>query len=91
MEAILNFMNQVLDVRSIIEWGGLLWVFLTVLLGCFVGRLIRGIEKYLHVVIGVVILLSFLPIVFEIIQHKRAHQHQLKTNQLNPSFLKISA
>lgn len=50
--------------------GGILWVFSTSLLGYTVGSLIPDIDRYLHVVIGVVVVLSILPAVFEWYRHK---------------------
>jgi membrane-associated protein len=46
--------------------GGLLWVWSTVLLGYFLGRAVPSIERYIHVVIVVVIALSLLPAVIEL-------------------------
>lgn len=46
-------------------FGGVLWVFSMTSIGYFLGRLAPDIEKHLHVVIGVVIVASFLPIIFE--------------------------
>jgi len=46
--------------------GGLLWVWSTVLLGYFLGRAVPSIERYIHVVIAVVIILSILPGVIEL-------------------------
>ncbi len=51
--------------------GGVFWVFSTVLGGYFLGRLIPDLDKYIHVVIGAVILLSFVPILIEFYQHKK--------------------
>ena len=51
-------------------FGGVLWVFSTSLLGYTVGSLIPDIDRYLHVVIGVVVVLSILPAVFEWYRHR---------------------
>ncbi len=50
--------------------GGILWVMLTVLGGFFIGSLIPNIEHYLHLVIAIVILLSFVPIILELSKNK---------------------
>lgn len=50
--------------------GGVLWVFSTVLGGFFVGSVIPNIESYLHVVIALVIFLSFVPIFIEVYKHR---------------------
>jgi len=50
--------------------GGTLWVFSTTLLGYGVGSMIPNIDKYLHLVIGVVILLSLIPIMLEWYKHR---------------------
>lgn len=46
--------------------GGLLWVLSTVLLGFFLGRTVPDIERHIHIVIAVVIILSTLPGAIEI-------------------------
>jgi membrane-associated protein len=50
--------------------GGTLWVFSTVLLGYGVGSAIPNIDKYLHLVIGVVIALSLVPVFLEWNKHR---------------------
>lgn len=50
--------------------GGTLWVFSTTLLGYGVGRVIPNIDKYLHLVIGVVIFLSLIPVFLEWNKHR---------------------
>jgi membrane-associated protein len=51
-------------------FGGILWVFSTSLLGYTVGSLIPEVDRYLHIVIGVVVLLSVLPAVWEWYKHR---------------------
>jgi membrane-associated protein len=51
--------------------GGIGWVLSMTLAGYFLGRSIPGIERYLHWVIGFVIILSFLPIVREWLLSRR--------------------
>jgi membrane-associated protein len=41
--------------------GGILWVLSTTLLGYFMGNLIPDIDKYLHYIIGLIIILSVTP------------------------------
>jgi len=50
--------------------GGALWVFSTVLLGYGVGSIIPNIDKYLHLVIAVVIFLSLIPVMLEWYKHR---------------------
>jgi len=50
--------------------GGTLWVFSTVLLGYGVGSAIPNIDKYLHLVIGVVVALSLVPVFIEWYKHR---------------------
>jgi len=50
--------------------GGALWVFSTVLLGFGVGSVIPNIDKYLHLVIAVVIFLSLVPVMLEWYKHR---------------------
>ena len=57
--------------------GGILWIASTTLLGYFLGRTIPNIEKYIHYVIGVVILLSILPIIIEFIKHRAARRAKI--------------
>ncbi len=45
--------------------GGIGWVSSMTLTGFFLGRLIPDIEKYLHLLVGVVILLSLIPVWLE--------------------------
>lgn len=45
--------------------GGILWVFSMLSIGYFLGATIPDIEKHLHIVIAVVIVISFLPILNE--------------------------
>lgn len=51
--------------------GGLLWVVGMTLTGYFLGSLVPDIEKHLHWVIGAVILLSFYPVVHEVIRSRK--------------------
>jgi len=50
----------------------LLWVFSTVLLGFFLGSVIPEVDKYLHLIILVVILTSFIPIIYEYLKKKKS-------------------
>ena len=50
--------------------GGTLWVFSTTLLGYGVGSVIPNVDKYLHLVIGVVIFLSLIPVMLEWYKHR---------------------
>ncbi|MEK6808374.1 MAG: VTT domain-containing protein [Nanoarchaeota archaeon] len=52
-------------------FGGVLWVFSTILIGFFLGSLIPDIDKKIHIVVGVVIVLSLVPIMVEVIKNKR--------------------
>ncbi len=54
--------------------GGLLWVFSTVLLGFSLGSVIPDIDKYLHLIIIVVILLSFVPFAVEYYKHRQKNK-----------------
>ena len=57
--------------------GGILWIMSTTLLGYFLGRSIPNIEKYIHYVIGVVILLSIIPIIVEFVKHRMAKREKV--------------
>ena len=45
--------------------GGILWVASMTSVGYFLGRSIPNIEKHLHLVVAIVIVVSFLPLVYE--------------------------
>jgi len=53
--------------------GGISWVAAMTSAGYFLGRSIPNIEKQIHWVIGVVIVVSFLPILKEWLEHRRTH------------------
>lgn len=53
-------------------FGGILWVMVTVLGGFFVGSIIPNIESYLHIVIAIVIALSFVPIIIEVLKDQNS-------------------
>jgi membrane-associated protein len=54
--------------------GGVLWIASTTLLGYFLARSIPNIESYIHYVIGIVILLSVLPVAIEYLKHRSRKQ-----------------
>lgn len=51
-------------------FGGILWVFSTVLGGYFLGRIVPDIEKYIHIIILGIIVASFVPIAVEYYRNK---------------------
>lgn len=51
--------------------GGIGWVASMTLVGYFLGKTIPNIEKHLHIVVLVVIVISFLPVIHELRQHKK--------------------
>ena len=51
--------------------GGVLWVLSMTSVGYFLGRSVPNIEKHLHVLIAIVIFISFLPVIFELWQARR--------------------
>lgn len=51
--------------------GGLLWVGSMLGIGYFLGRSVPDIDKKIHIVILVIILLSILPAIIEYIRHRR--------------------
>lgn len=52
-------------------FGGVLWVVSMTSIGYFLGTLVPNIDSYLHVVVAVVIVLSFLPILIEYLKSRR--------------------
>lgn len=53
--------------------GGVFWVLSTTLLGYGLGRTMPNIDRYLHLVIAVVVFLSILPSIFEWRRHRKAN------------------
>lgn len=51
--------------------GGVLWGTGVTVLGFSLGSLIPDIEKYLHYIIGIIIIASVLPIVFEVLKARK--------------------
>ena len=51
--------------------GGVIWTSSMTLFGYFLGTLVPQTEKYLHVIIIAIIVLSFVPIVIEYIRERR--------------------
>ena len=51
--------------------GGVLWVASMLSVGYFLGRSVPNIEKHLHLVVTVVIVISFLPLVNELLQSRK--------------------
>lgn len=60
-------------------FGGIFWIASTTLLGYFLGNLIPDIEKYLHYVIGAVILLSLLPVIIEVLKARARKRNAVPT------------
>jgi membrane-associated protein len=56
--------------------GGIGWVGSMLGVGYFLGRTIPGVEEHLHVVIGIVILLSILPGIYAYLKEKMAKPKQ---------------
>ncbi len=51
--------------------GGILWVFSMILTGYLLGSAVPDIDKHIHYVIAVVIVLSILPAVIEVLRNRR--------------------
>jgi membrane-associated protein len=51
--------------------GGVAWVFLMLLTGFFLGRTIPNIDRHVHMIILVVIFLSFIPIALEYLKSRQ--------------------
>jgi membrane-associated protein len=58
-------------------FGGVLWVFSATLVGYSLGSVIPDIDRYLHLVIAVVVLLSLLPALVEWQRHRKEKQGDL--------------
>jgi membrane-associated protein len=59
-------------------WGGIGWVTSMCLLGYSLGKSIppEALEKYIHFIIGVIILLSILPGILHVVKERRQHRHR---------------
>jgi membrane-associated protein len=62
-------------------FGGFLWVWSMVLIGYSLGSAVPNVEKKIHIVIAVVIVLSLLPAVFEVIRQRNHKVHEAQTNE----------
>ena len=51
--------------------GGFVWTFLMVYAGYFLGRVVPGVDKYLLPIILIIIIVSFLPVVFEYMKSRK--------------------
>jgi membrane-associated protein len=51
--------------------GGILWVWSMVLIGYFVGSAVPNVDEHIHIVIAVVVVLSFVPAIYEAIKHRK--------------------
>ncbi len=54
--------------------GGFVWSFGMVYSGYFLGQIIPDVDRYLLPIILVIIIISFLPIVFEVLKSKRKNK-----------------
>jgi len=50
--------------------GGFLWVWSMTLIGFFLGSSVPNIDKNIHIVVAVVILLSILPVIIEVVRQR---------------------
>jgi len=53
-------------------FGGILWVWSTVWLGYSLGSVIPDVDRYIHLIIVIVVFLSILPGIIEVLRHRRA-------------------
>ena len=51
--------------------GGFLWVWSMVLLGYFLGAVIPEVDRHIHIVVAIVVVLSLLPAIIETIRQRR--------------------
>ena len=62
-------------------FGGIVWVGTMIAGGYTLGRSIPNIGKYIHVVIGVVVLVSVLPAVIGLLRSRKAAAQPVATSQ----------
>jgi membrane-associated protein len=53
-------------------FGGFFWVWSMILIGYFLGSSVPNINEHIHIVIAVVVFLSFLPAVIEVLRQRRS-------------------
>ncbi len=51
--------------------GGFVWSFLMVFVGYFLGNSIPNIDRYIWIVIIIIVILSFIPVAFEVIKNRK--------------------
>jgi membrane-associated protein len=51
-------------------FGGILWVWSMVLIGYSLGSAVTNIDRHIHLIIVIVVVLSFLPAVYEVLRHR---------------------
>ncbi|MBI4432268.1 MAG: VTT domain-containing protein [Candidatus Omnitrophica bacterium] len=56
--------------------GGFLWVLSMTSIGYFLGKSIPNLQKSIHIVVAVVIVVSFLPILFEWVKSRSRHSER---------------
>jgi membrane-associated protein len=54
--------------------GALIWVMAMVLGGYYLIKIVPGADKYIHIIIGVIILVSLIPVVHEYWKGRKAHK-----------------
>ncbi len=54
--------------------GGFVWSFLMVFIGYFLGNSIPHIDRYIWLVIIIIVFLSFIPVVVELVLNKKSHK-----------------
>ena len=74
-----------MDYREFLTYnvvGGILWTMSMVLLGYFLGQIIPDSEKYVLLIIAVIIVLSLLPPLIERFRQKRSSSHGSRDGQV---------
>lgn len=70
--------------RTFVLWqavGGLLWTVGLVLAGFLLGRYVPGIDQYLLPVIGLIVIISLIPLAVELIRARRRAPRQGRTDE----------
>ena len=63
--------------------GGIGWIISMTLAGYYLGRYVPGIEQHIEIVIGVVVLLSVLPMIIKYLQS--LHRKRRSADQQSPA------
>ena len=91
MVGIINISNKTFIFWNIL--GAIIWTDTILLLGYLLGEKVKGsIDKYLLPIVGLIIILSLLPIVFEVLrERKRKESHEGPSHNYSDEYWRASS